>query len=141
MLDVHGKDLTVKIAFCLNIHPTSYHDFFFGKQVSTEPSRAGTPTPAAAAAKSVSTPAAKTPAVKSANKALNTETVVVETTFMASADDLFDILTNEARIPMWTRNSAVVRTSFAAFQVCYFCYGFSNFLSRPSFCNSFAKVY
>lgn len=93
IIDVHGKDLTV----------------------STEPSRSGTPAnastlpvPVAAAA---STPPARTaPAVKS--ESLNTTRVSVNATFMAAADDLFDLLTNEKRIPMWTRAPAQVCLDF-----------------------------
>ncbi|KAL0569391.1 Co-chaperone [Marasmius crinis-equi] len=92
MIDTHGRDLTV----------------------SADPSRAGTPTPgapAAAASASASTGAAANsaaakPAVKKAEKALNTSTVEAEATLVAAADDLFSLLTDEKRIPMWTRAPA-----------------------------------
>ena len=42
-------------------------------------------------------------------KAVNATTVSVEAAFMASADDLFSILTDEKRIPAWTRAPAKVR--------------------------------
>jgi activator of HSP90 ATPase len=40
-------------------------------------------------------------------KSLNTSDVIVEGNFQASADDLFALLTDEKRIPAWTRNAAV----------------------------------
>lgn len=90
LINTHGKDLTV----------------------SADPSRAGTPAPAAASAASsapAAAPAAK-PAVKKPEvKAVNTATVSVNAAFQASADDLFSILTDEKRIPMWTRAPAQVR--------------------------------
>lgn len=91
IIDVHGKDLTV----------------------STEPSRSGTPanapTPPVPATASAP-PARAAPAVKS--ESLNTTRVSVNATFMAAADDLFDLLTNEKRIPMWTRAPAQVCLDF-----------------------------
>ncbi|KAK7034707.1 Co-chaperone [Paramarasmius palmivorus] len=94
IIDTHGKDLTV----------------------SADPSRSGTPTPAGTAGAAVSgastgtaspAPAAKQPQpVKKAEKVLNTSTIEVEANFMASADDLFGMLTDEKRIPMWTKASA-----------------------------------
>jgi len=91
IIEVHGKDLTV----------------------STEPSRSGTPVASIAASTSaVSSSTLKASAtikpVKPVNakKALNTTRVSVEATFMAAADDLFSILTDEKRIPLWTRAPA-----------------------------------
>jgi len=87
IIDTHGKDLTV----------------------STNTSRAGTPAPAAAtpAAKAVVTPAAPNgPVNKAEPKAINTTSITVEAAFMASADDLFSILTDEKRIPSWSRAPA-----------------------------------
>lgn len=95
IIDSHGKDLTV----------------------SADPSRSGTPAPAGAASvvptvSSASASSSNTPSVKSQgarstkSKALNTTTVVVEASFQASADDLFGLLTDEKRIPMWTRAPA-----------------------------------
>ncbi|KAJ7039040.1 activator of Hsp90 ATPase [Mycena alexandri] len=87
LVDTHGKDLTV----------------------SGDPSRSGTPTPAAstsgaAAGTSAATPAAPKPAEKKSN--INTTKITVEGSFMAAADDLFGLLTDEKRIPMWTRAAA-----------------------------------
>ena len=39
---------------------------------------------------------------------VNSTTVTVDATFMAAADDLFSLFTDEKRIPMWTRNAAKV---------------------------------
>ncbi|KAI0340041.1 hypothetical protein BDW22DRAFT_1398971 [Trametopsis cervina] len=88
IINTHGRDLTV----------------------SADPSRTGTPTPAASSASTTataSTPApAATPAVKKPAKAVNTAKISVDAHFMASADDLFSILTDEKRIPSWTRAPA-----------------------------------
>lgn len=88
IIETHGKDLTV----------------------STEPSRTGTPVQpsnATSAAPNVTTTApTPRPAVRSPPPkpmAVNTSTVEVEATFMASADDLFSLFTDEKRIPIWTR--------------------------------------
>jgi activator of HSP90 ATPase len=92
LIDTHGKDLTV----------------------SADPSRSGTPAPPA--------PRASTPASTSTNTAsstkpskdegtkssLNTTKISVEATFMAAADDLFGLFTDEKRIPSWTRAAAQV---------------------------------
>ncbi|KAF5373606.1 hypothetical protein D9758_000964 [Tetrapyrgos nigripes] len=92
LIETHGKDLTV----------------------SADPSRSGTPAPASttpgangnsttpntAASGSVS------PASAKKQSSVNTTTVTVEASFMAAADDLFGLLTDEKRIPMWTRANA-----------------------------------
>jgi activator of HSP90 ATPase len=86
IIDNHGKDLTV----------------------SAEPSRTGTPAlglpsaPPAAVAAAVPKPVVK----PQAKKATNTSKVKVEASFNASADDLFSLLTDEKRIPIWTRAEA-----------------------------------
>ncbi|KAF8896810.1 activator of Hsp90 ATPase [Mucidula mucida] len=90
MLDVHGRDLTV----------------------SADASRSGTPAPSTPAAAPSPSPAAAAaaappkPVKKPDVKAVNTTTVTVEGNFAASADDLFGLLTDEKRIPMWTRAPA-----------------------------------
>jgi activator of Hsp90 ATPase protein 1 len=86
LIETHGKDLTV----------------------SGEPSRAATPQgPGAAAASTADQKVNKEkPAPKA--KAINTETVVVSASFQAAADDLFSILTDEKRIPHWSRAPAQV---------------------------------
>ena len=94
IIDVHGKDLTV----------------------SADPSRSGTPAPgtstsapvAAVASSSSSIPVAKP---KARVKNVNSATVVVDADFQASAEDLFGLLTDQKRIPTWTRAPAEVRKS------------------------------
>ncbi len=94
MLDVHGRDLTV----------------------SADASRSGTPAPSTPAAAPSPSPAAAAavappkPVKKPDVKAVNTTTVTVEGNFAASADDLFGLLTDEKRIPMWTRAPAQAST-------------------------------
>ncbi|KAG6896816.1 hypothetical protein C0992_005857 [Termitomyces sp. T32_za158] len=88
IIDTHGKDLTV----------------------SGEPSRVGTPasgTVGAPAPASSSSPAPVQPKKVDAKK-INTKVVTVEATFQAPADDLFTLLTDEKRIPLWTRAPAQV---------------------------------
>jgi len=76
--------------------------------VSAEPSRTGTPVQSINATSTITAPAPK-PVVKSPPPkptTVNTSTVEVEATFMAAADDLFSLFTDEKRIPIWTRASA-----------------------------------
>ncbi|CDO70015.1 hypothetical protein BN946_scf184354.g17 [Trametes cinnabarina] len=82
-------------------------------QVSAEPSRQGSPAPssnAPSASKASDATLKKradgSGAVKGAGKPVNTTRVTVEANFAASADDLFGILTDESRIPHWTRAPA-----------------------------------
>lgn len=93
IIDTHGKDLTV----------------------SADPSRSGTPAPAATPAVpsaqpiSVASSSSSTAKPKVQEKAkVNVTSVVVEADFRASADDIFSLLTDEKRIPAWTRASAKV---------------------------------
>jgi activator of HSP90 ATPase len=86
LIDTHGKDLTV----------------------SGEPSRTGTPVASVAVA-GASVPKPQTTMAKVNATSLNTTTVTVEANFMASAADLFSILTDEKRIPSWSRAPATVR--------------------------------
>jgi activator of HSP90 ATPase len=88
IIDTHGKDLTV----------------------SNEPSRTGTPIPAAQADKpaaSVARSALSQPIRSGTSEKVNTTTVKASAIFQASADDLFSLLTDESRIPSWTRAPAV----------------------------------
>lgn len=84
IVETHGKDLTV----------------------SADPSRQGSPAPAVASNSGAPKASAPKPAPKKPAAAVNTATVTVDATFMAAADDLFDLLTNEQRIPAWTRAPA-----------------------------------
>ncbi|KAI0053964.1 hypothetical protein FA95DRAFT_22546 [Auriscalpium vulgare] len=82
LVETHGKDIIVG---------------------STEASRTASPAPASTAS------AAGTSAQPSVTKAapkVNTSKVEVEGTFQASASDLFGLLTDEKRIPMWSRAPA-----------------------------------
>ncbi|KAF9227703.1 hypothetical protein BS17DRAFT_693270 [Gyrodon lividus] len=87
IIDKHGKDLTVK----------------------GDHSQTGTPAPASApdmvSGSAPSTPASPKPAVV-AKTGLNTSKIVKQASFMAAADDLFGLLTDEKRIPSWTRAAA-----------------------------------
>jgi activator of HSP90 ATPase len=87
LVDTHGKDIIVG---------------------SNEPSRTSSPAPASLPASGNSgTPGLAKKAVASSPK-VNTSTVEVDATFQASADDLFALLTDEKRIPTWSRAPAKV---------------------------------
>lgn len=91
LIDTHGKDLTI----------------------SADPSRSGTPAPSAGTAipppASATTVGTNKPAKKpEEKKTMNTTKVTIEATFMAAADDIFVLLTDEKRIPSWTRAAAQV---------------------------------
>ena len=89
IIDTHGKDLTV----------------------SADPSRSATPSNAAptpalpVASSSSSAPKPTAPEVKN----VKGTTVVVQADFQASAADLYSLLTDEKRIPAWTRAPAKVK--------------------------------
>lgn len=100
IIEIHGKDLTV----------------------STEPSRTGTPVqPSNATSTSLNvttTAPAPKPVVKSSSPkttTVNTSTVAVEATFMAAADNLFSLFTDEQRIPTWTRAPAKASLIYCAY--------------------------
>ena len=92
IIDAHGKDLTI----------------------SGDPSRTGTPAPVNTSSSGpgvsntshVSAPTPSKPKPKA--QKVNSTTVLVEAEFHASADDLFGLLTDEKRIPAWTRAPAQV---------------------------------
>ncbi|RDX47007.1 hypothetical protein OH76DRAFT_1406382 [Lentinus brumalis] len=98
IIDTHGKDV--------------YISADSSRQGTPAPSGSSTPASAPAAASSGSADAAlKKKAdgpgvVKGSGRANNTTTVTVEASFMAAGDDLFSLLTDEKRIPMWTRAPA-----------------------------------
>ncbi|KAH8099599.1 activator of Hsp90 ATPase [Cristinia sonorae] len=100
IIDTHGKDLQVN---------------------SAQPSRTGTPAPAAASssAPAPAVTAAKPAVKKTPAKSVNSTTVKVDATFMASADDIFSLLTDEKRIPSWTRapakSAATAETEYSLF--------------------------
>lgn len=98
IIDAHGRDLTI----------------------SNDPSRTGTPAPTSTtqsgppvvSAVAAASQTASAPVNRKADTAkVNSTTVVVEADFHAAADDLFSLLTDEKRIPIWTRAPA---------QVCFF---------------------
>ncbi|KAJ8594292.1 hypothetical protein M405DRAFT_872204 [Rhizopogon salebrosus TDB-379] len=98
IIDTHGKDLTV----------------------SGEPSRAGTPGVTASASSTVASASTTVPKPAPVKKAqFNTSSVVKEGNFMAAADDLFGLFTDEKRIPSWTRapaqSAAQVDTEYSLF--------------------------
>lgn len=69
----------------------------------------GASTPAvksAPAASSAPAPAAPKPTSSISGLSFNTSTVKASGEFQATASDLFDFLTNEKKIPMWSRNPA-----------------------------------
>lgn len=90
LIDVHGKDLLA---------------------VDSEPASAstsGTSTPSGAAPITLATKAVEeknTEATKAGAK-INTSTVKVNGRFQISATDLWDLLTNESKIPTWSRSAA-----------------------------------
>ncbi|KAG8689145.1 hypothetical protein FRC08_011075 [Ceratobasidium sp. 394] len=95
MLDTHGKDLTV-----------------IGTPNTTTP---GTPAPAVPG-----TPLSKPVSAKAVTQGItNATTVTVDASLMASADDLFEMLTDEKKIPAWShaaaQSQAVVGSSFSFF--------------------------
>ena len=85
LIDTHGKDIIVG---------------------SNEPSRTGTPAPPS----SVPANSSALGATKKAppQQKINVSVIEVEATFHASGDDLFSLLTDEKRIPSWTRAPAKV---------------------------------
>ncbi|CAK5282368.1 unnamed protein product [Mycena citricolor] len=89
LVDTHGKDLTV----------------------SADPSRSATPLASSgsgsAPAKSAVPAAAPAPKPVEKKSKINTTKINLESTFMAAADDLFSLLTDQNRIPTWTRAPAV----------------------------------
>jgi activator of HSP90 ATPase len=84
MLDTHGKDLTVT-----------------GTPGTTTP---GTPAPAVS-----NSPLSNPVSAKEVTKGItNATTVTVDASFMASAADLFELLTDEKKIPAWSHAPAQV---------------------------------
>ena len=93
IVDTHGKDLQISAA------------------PSAEPSRTGTPAPSASSSASKANATSAPKVVKREEKPLNTSRVSTEANFMVSAEDLYSILTDENRIPSWTRAPAQVSTT------------------------------
>lgn len=81
----------------------------FPPLVSEDPSRAGTPSPAAPSTSALAAASAPAPVQQKTveqPKAFNTTAITVEANFQAAADDLYGLLTDEKRIPFWTRAPA-----------------------------------
>jgi activator of HSP90 ATPase len=85
-----------------------------GQPTSEAPSGASTPNPASSSSYAPAPPAKSESAAKedkpvaSGSKVNNTATVEVKATLQASADDIWGLLTDEKRIPMWSRSAAKV---------------------------------
>jgi activator of HSP90 ATPase len=90
LIDTHGKDIIVG---------------------PNETSRTSSPAPPTLSAPTSSGASGGVSAKKvvAPSQGINTSVVNVEATFHASADDLFSLLTDEKRIPMWSRAPAKVR--------------------------------
>lgn len=97
LLDTHGKDLVASTAT-----PTA--------SGQATPAAGGASTPAAAPAPAAAP--SSLPSKPAAKKSVNTSTIRVEAQFMVSAADLFGYLTDETRIPAWTRAPAKVSSNF-----------------------------
>jgi uncharacterized protein YndB with AHSA1/START domain len=91
MLDTHSKTLRA--------------------QSDASPSGSGTSTPASAAGAGSAATKTSLPEVARANGGgiVNTSTVRASAEFMTSAEDLFNLLTDASKVPMWSRNPAKVR--------------------------------
>ena len=93
LIDTHGKDIIVG---------------------SNQPSRTGSPAPQSSTAVPANNIALGSTKKANSPPKINVSVVEVEATFHASADDLFSLLTDEKRIPMWTRASAKVNSECLA---------------------------
>ncbi|KAI9466076.1 activator of Hsp90 ATPase [Lactarius psammicola] len=85
LIDTHGKDIIVG---------------------SNEPSRTGSPAPPSSTAVPTSNSALGPTKKATSPPKINASVVEVEATFHASGDDLFSLLTDEKRIPTWSRAPA-----------------------------------
>lgn len=94
LLDTHGRDLTV-----------AGHD-------SAPTSGASTPAPVAAINAGTKNVSVASAAQKV--KAINTSDVKTSATFMVEANDFFSLLTDESRIPAWTRAPAKSKAEVGA---------------------------
>lgn len=97
IIETHGKDLIVSGANSGTATP-----------VGAEGSGASTPSagPNLGGAAAFNPPVPQAKSTKKSEKIVNTSTISREARFMASADDLFDLLTDERRIPTWSRAAA-----------------------------------
>jgi activator of HSP90 ATPase len=106
------------------IHGAHGEDITVSEDLS--PSRANTPVTDAPQTASQALTAASsqaiTPLVPEPREPINTVTVIAEATFMAPADNLFRVLTDEKRNPIWSHASAEVRTHLQSRVLLCFCY-------------------
>lgn len=105
MIDTHGKDLLAAAENDGSSTPGG--------------SASGASTPAAAPAASTTGAAAAAPAQaasekKAAPRSVKTAKVRTQGDFMISAEDLFDLLTNEQKVPSWSRNKATIKPEVGA---------------------------
>ncbi len=87
LIDTHGRDIIVG---------------------SNEPSRTSSPAPPPSSAPASGGAPGRAKKVAATSQGINTSVVNVEATFHASAVDLFSLLTDEKRIPTWSRAPAKV---------------------------------
>ena len=87
LIDTHGKDIIVG---------------------PNETSRTSSPAPPPLPAPASTGTSGSAKKVAASSQRINTSAVNVEATFRASADDLFSLLTDEKRIPTWSRATAKV---------------------------------
>jgi activator of HSP90 ATPase len=92
-------------AFPVDLIETHGKDIIVG---SNEPSRTGSPAPPSASTPGSSAVPGPAKKASASSQNVNTSIVEVEATFHASADDLFALLTDEKRIPTWSRAPAKV---------------------------------
>jgi len=93
IVDTHGRDILIT--------PTGSGSATPSAAVSSGP----TVTPAAVAAATSTTNVSPAPGSKS-TKVFNSSVVRVEAQFMVSGEDLFSFLTDESKIPLWSRSPA-----------------------------------
>jgi len=98
MIDTHGKDM-------LDAQAASQNG-------GESPAASGTSTPVIKAATTATTAASTVSApAKKEKVAVSSAIVRTEGEFMASAADLFDLLTNASKVPTWSRNPATISLS------------------------------
>lgn len=110
MIEAHGKDLLADAETSAGVSPAD----------------SGRSTPAAAtpanntvisSSSGSKAPSTSGPSASNASKAkagIRTTKLKVDGDFMASADDLFDLLTNEQKVPSWSRNKATIKPEVGA---------------------------
>lgn len=97
MISVHGKDL---------LQDTNGSPSTGGMSTSSQSTNLSTAVPKASSV----APTKSSSATTSKTKAGNTTTVKVDAAFAISANDLFELMTDESKVPAWTRNPAKVGT-------------------------------